>query len=310
MLSEITIQFTDKCNINCPYCFAKTKNNNMLSSTDFDIFINFCYRESLDVIHITGGEPSLNFNFSDYVTRLAKIADLVIYTNFTTANLLNGIKIDEPKRIVFLVNMNSKNFCSLKETMNFQKNFENAIAKNFRVALSYTFYRGARFINQEFDELITIMRAYHLKNLRVSQALTFSKNKVFMSREDVRILYHYVAEKILNWTQEGFSVYFDCPVPPCYIDLEDFQLLRKCGAISIKCIPKAFIMWNLNATHCYSTMNNSNQVSLMCFDDLAEIKQYSKILLQNIQNQNNRNGCLNCVYGEDGFSCGCPLYST
>ena len=308
MFSEVTIQFTDKCNIICPYCFAGTKNSNMLSIDNFNTFIDFCKRESLDVIHVTGGEPSLNLNFADYINRLSKMAQLVIYTNFTKENLIDGINSDNPNDITFLVNMNTRNFCSSKEKKYFQNNFENAIGKNFRVALSYTFYRDQHFFNQEFDELISLMRTYHLKNLRISQALTFSSSKKFMNRENVKKLYRYVAERISDWTNEGFSIYFDCPVPPCYIESEDFQLLRRYGAVSIKCIPKAFIMWNLEVTHCYSTMNNSNSYKLSHFKNIDEIKQYSKFLLQNLQNQSKRGECINCVYGKDDISCGCPFY--
>ena len=281
----------------------------MLSPDKFEFFLDFCKRETLDVIHITGGEPSLNSNFSNYITRLAEIASLVIYTNFTTKNLTTGIQSRDPQSIVFLVNMNSKDFCSSKEAMNFQQNFENAIVKNFRIALSYTFYKGSKSIEKIFDELISLMREYHLRNLRISQALTFSSDKAFMSREDVQFLYHYVADNILKWSREGFSVYFDCPVPPCYIDLSDFQMLKKHKVVSIQCIPKSFIMWNLDVTHCYSTMSNSNQVNLTCFNNMVEIKQFSKILLQDIQNQNNRTSCYNCIHHEDGMFCGCPFYS-
>ena len=306
MISEITIQFTDKCNITCPYCFAGNKNNNMLSFEDFNTFLNFCKRESLDVIHVTGGEPSLNPNFSDYINHLSKISDLVVYTNFITKNLTNGISTNSPHQIVFLVNINGKDFSSSEERINFKDNFENAITKNFKIALSYTFYRNSTFISQEFDRLIDVMRTYQIRNLRVSQALTFSETKTFMSHEDVRNLYHYVAERISDWRQEGFSVYFDCPVPPCYISPKDFQILRKQNAVSIKCIPKAFIMWNLNVTHCYSTMNNLNGVKLNFFNNITEIKQYSKKLLQNVQNGINRSRCTNCIYNDEIF-CGCPL---
>lgn len=129
-----------------------------------------------------------------------------------------------------------------------------------------------------------------------------------MSREDIKKLYHYVAEKISDWRKEGFSVYFDCPVPPCYVNPSDFKKLREYNAVSIKCLPKAFIMWNLDVTHCYSTMNELNRISLSSFHSLAEVKKYSGSLLQNMQKKSDRNGCFNCSYGRDGIPCGCPSY--
>ena len=307
MISEVTIQFTEKCNISCPYCFSSIKIDNMLSDEDFDIFTTFCKKEPLDVIHITGGEPALHPNFGRYVTVLSEISSLVVYSNFTVANMLNEINAKIPLEIVFLVNTNSRCFCSELDK-EFISNFEQAISRGFRVALSHTFYAGTKFLDREFNELIEIMRDYKLRNLRVSQALTFSDDKKFMSREDIKELYHYVAEKISDWRKEGFSVYFDCPVPPCYVNPSDFKKLREYNAVSIKCLPKAFIMWNLDVTHCYSTMNELNRIGLSSFHSLAEVKKYSGGLLQNMQKKSDRNRCFNCSYGRDGIPCGCPSY--
>lgn len=307
MFSEATIQFTEKCNIACPYCFSSIKRDKMLSAENFARFMKFCEKETLDVIHVTGGEPALNPNFGRYITNLAEISSLVVYSNFTVAGMLNDISAKNPSEVVFLVNTNSRNFYPELEK-EFNKNLEQAHSKGFRIALSHTFYAGTEFLDKEFSVLIEMMRAYKLRNLRISQALTFSDDKQFMTKEDIKKLYHYVAEKIADWKKEGFSVYFDCPVPPCYIALSDFKKLREYRAVSVRCLPKAFIMWNLDVTHCYSTMNGSTSRNLSSFNSLAEVKKYSESLLKNIHEKSNRSGCFHCSYGKDDIPCGCPSY--
>lgn len=311
MFSEITIQLTERCNIQCSYCFASLKSKNILSQKDFEIFKIFCKSNLPDVIHITGGEPTLHPHFVKYVTELAEISSVLVYSNFTVNNVIDKIYSEIPSEIVFLVNTNSRYFCTRCEYDTLIKNIEKALEKGFRVALSYTFYLGSENIESEFDFLINKMRHYKLRNLRVSQAVSFDNNRSFMNGTDIKKLYHYVAEQVSAWNEEGFSVYFDCPVPPCYIDYDDFKKLRSHNAVSTKCLPKALVMWNLNLTHCYCTMESHlPKRQLSDFNSICEAKEYSKKLLEKIYKQNNRAGCCTCIYGNNGTLCGCPAYST
>lgn len=307
MFQELTIQFTEQCTVSCPYCFAPIKSTSFLSRANFDTFVNFCGQETLDVIHITGGEPTLHPLFSDYITTLASLSSLVIYTNFTIENAVDGIKANKPSDIVFLVNMTSRDYCSSQQKRVMDNNIEKALSLGFRVALSYTFFDPSKPIGDIFNFLITMMRKYELRNLRLSQALSFD-SKSFYSAEDINELYHYVAERILEWKEEGFSVYFDCPVPPCYVKQSDFKILRKHNAVSIKCIPKVFVMWDLYVTHCYSTMSADKKKPLKDFENLEDAKLYVSSILKRIQNESSRNGCYGCNYGKDGIPCGCPSY--
>ena len=308
MLQEITIQFTEQCNANCIYCFAPQKSNKSLSENNFNIFKTFCGKNRPDVIHITGGEPTLNPNFAEFVTQLAEISSLVIYTNFMTANMMDTIYVSAPSDIVFLVNTTRSLFCSDSEKEIMESNIQKALKKGFRVALSYTFFDIKMPLEQQFEYLIEKMRCYHLRNLRLSQALDFNDQNNFLDKNAVKSLYHYVAERIEDWRNEGFSVYFDCPIPPCYIEQSDFKTLRNNNATSIKCIPKVFVMWNLDVTHCYSTMGQNNKKKLMDFQSLQKAKEYSASILKKMQDQSNRLGCCKCQYGKDGIPCGCPSY--
>ena len=308
MYQEVTIQLTEKCNISCPYCFAPIKSERMLSTEDFDMFAEFCKLSSPDVIHVTGGEPSLNPNFGNYVSRLASLASLVIYSNFTTANMIDDIRTSVPSEVVFLLNTNGSDFCSERERENVNFNLNNALSKGYRVALSHTFYSSAISLEDTFSLLLNQMAKYEIGQLRISQAIAFNDATIGLNREKIKELYHYVAGNIKDWRLKGFKVYFDCPVPPCYVDARDFKVLRENRAVSVKCLPKVFVMWNLDVTHCYSTMDEPELKKLTSFNSLLSAREYSTKLLLKKQRQSSRTGCHVCYYGSDGIPCGCPSY--
>ena len=308
MLQEITIQFTEQCNLSCSYCFASGKTTGMLSQDDFNTFLNFCLKEKMDVIHITGGEPSLNPHFSYFVSKLAEISSLVVYTNFTTKDEIKGIICEKASEIVFLVNITSQKFCPIQEKENMYNNIKAALDKGFRVALSYTFFDSRDSIENQFNYLISLIKRYDLRNLRISQALNFNEQDKFINKEVLKTLYHYVACNIEKWKQIGLSVYFDCPIPPCYVEKQDFTLLRKYNAVSIKCIPKVFVMYDMKVTHCYSTMEYPNESYLHSFSDLADARQYTTNILNEAYLNSQRFGCTHCHFDNDGIPCGCPSY--
>ena len=307
LLEDTEQALTEQCNASCPYCFAPNKSINMLSNSDFNVFYDFCEKQLPDVIHITGGEPSLNPDFGKYVTKLAQISSIVVYSNLLTKNMMCDVSSKNPSEIVFLFNTNSENFCLESDRKNVRENLEEALNKGFRVALSRTFYSQPVSMENTFIALFEQMKKYNLTHLRLSQALSFKKEQVGLDRNGIKELYHYVAKNICGWKKDGWSVYFDCPVPPCYIDNKDFNLLRENKAVTIKCRPKVFVMWNLNVTHCYSTMDETTK-KLTSFENICSAKEYSQKILKQRQIQSDRHGCYHCLHGKDGIPCGCPSY--
>lgn len=308
MMKEITIQFTEKCNVSCPFCFAPIKSEAMLSENDYIEFYRFCEQEQdIDVIHITGGEPTLNPNFGKYISELSKLASIVVYTNFLKSGVVEDMDVKDTQDVVFLVNINSQIFGTEEQKKAMIQNIETALERAFRVALSYTFYDASVFIEAEFEYLIGMMKKYHIRNLRLSQAMSFDENRKFYDRDDVKKLYHYVAQNIMKWKREGLNIYFDCPIPPCSIDNHDFIILRENGVVSVKCLPKVYVMWNLNVTHCYSTMNGEAR-SLTEFRNLAEANAYTIGILQKLYEDSYDKRCGQCIHGEDKIPCGCPSW--
>lgn len=308
MLKEITIQFTEECNASCPYCFAPYKRNIVLSPENFNKFLTFCKNDRPDMIHITGGEPTLHNKFQEYVSKLSKISSLVIYSNFAIRDSVKNINVLNPQEVVFLVNITSYYFLSDEEKAIVRENVIDALNLKFRVAFSFTYHESLEPVGEYIGSIIACMKKYKIRNLRLSQSL--SSNGIIDTHEfdKIKSLYSFVAKNIDDWMSLGLRVYFDCPVPPCFISGEDFKKLREARAVSINCIPKAFVMSDLTITHCYFTMGIENDKKLQDFLNIDEIKKYSTKMINEMFATRNRTGCRKCSYSSNGKICGCPSY--
>lgn len=87
--SSITIHITNKCNLNCPYCYrdSSSKNLNELKIDDIVKTITGFYDVGHKEFVISGGEPTLHSNFTEIalqINNIAKDIKLILITNGTS----------------------------------------------------------------------------------------------------------------------------------------------------------------------------------------------------------------------------------
>ena len=78
-LRDVTINVTNNCNLNCPYCFENNKNKLKMSKETIEIVLDKCYQNYLDtndgkfpfVVNFFGGEPFLNFDVIEHAMKYA-----------------------------------------------------------------------------------------------------------------------------------------------------------------------------------------------------------------------------------------------
>lgn len=304
MYQEITIQLTTHCTLQCPYCFAPKDEIHYISEENFKIFEEFCRKSRPDCIHITGGEPTIHPFFAEMVSRLSHQSALVIYSNLTVPDSLKKIHTENPEEIVFLANLNERNQYSSSQWNTFEQNIKKIKEKGMRLAIGHTFYK------EPFEEMIDYVVSYILKNqadhFRISQAMKSRLEFPGLDRQQISKLYHIVASHINEWEHLGIKTYFDCPVPPCYIEKDTLTQLRNKEAVGITCLAKAFVMWDLSVTHCYSTIGFGKKRYLQEFQTIQEIKTFSGKLLENSKQHFKEEKCMGCAFG--GQICGCPDY--
>jgi MoaA/NifB/PqqE/SkfB family radical SAM enzyme len=96
---SIEIHLTDKCNLNCIYCYYEnTRKCNVLSTEIIDTFINdiINQKHTLSVVFSGGGEPTCHNYFSTAINKLS-------YAGISVGVLTNGVIINDNILKAFLL---------------------------------------------------------------------------------------------------------------------------------------------------------------------------------------------------------------
>lgn len=295
-MKEITVQLTEKCNLSCQYCFAGSKSGAEISADDLKYFMDFCAKNSVESIHITGGEPTLYSDFPRCIKNFSELAYLVIYSNFTVENMIQNLNLRNGD-LIFLVNINRRENYTNKQWENLIRNIETANAKGIRMAFSHTFHRPS--ISADFEYIVGMNRKYGVKLLRISQAI--SNN--FFDINQVRELYRLVAAKYESLQEIGIKCYFDCPIPACWIGEKVYAKLREGLVVSTHCAPKIFVSYDLKVHQCYIEPKNLSTRYLREFSNYDDVKIYLSEMVQSIL----RPKCKDCTHSKFLFGCGCPI---
>ena len=307
MLKEVTIQLTGECNRSCPYCLAPKDNAVYISDTDIETFNRFCKRENIDIIHVTGGEPSLHPQFEKIIHTLSSVSSLVIYSNLCKKEFV-GPAFQHEKSIDVLANINNRDSYTDTEWVTINDNIQRLKNLGIRITFSHTFVSETA-IAEEFDRIFQLMREKEVNRLRISQALAKDDGNSGMTRQGIRCLYEYVSENIASWAQCGYRVYFDCPVPVCYLPRPVFEHLYALGVIGTRCLGKLFVLPDLKVTHCYRTMDCKDGPVLTESSTYDVLMAWSRAVLEVKYSLRNTSACSHCrIIAPDSAPCGCPGY--
>ncbi len=303
-MREITIQLTERCNLACKYCFAGNKSGAEISADNLNFFIDFCKKNAVESVHVTGGEPTLYRNFSNCIEELAKNFYLVIYSNFTVQDTIKNLNLRDSD-LIFLVNINPRENYTTQQWDNLIGNIETAKTKNIRLAFGHTFHRSS--IEEDFKYIVSMNQKYGVKLLRLSQAISNSNtNTNALNINQVRKLYSLVAAKYESLKEVGIKCYFDCPLPACWIGEKVYDKLREGFVISTNCAPKIFVTYDLKAHQCYIEPKNLLTRSLREFTNYDAVKNYLAEMITPIVKEKSLK-CKNCPHSKFLFGCGCPI---
>lgn len=304
MYKSITLQLTTQCSLKCPYCFAPHRSSQSISVGDFEYFCMFCRQTMPDSIHLTGGEPSMHSNFSEIVKSLLEISPVTVYSNLTIPKVWDVIDVFVPANLTVLVNLNNRKIYSDELWEIFHRNLSILIALHCRIVISHTFFNDK--FESEFDSVLDFMQTHNISNLRISQYVDNRSDMIGMNINQVQDFYDYIAENIDEWQLKGLNIFFDCAVPPCYIKHGTFNKLYNLGVLGTKCCPKAFVLWDLSVTHCYTTLDCVPRKHLMDFTLIEDIIANSSQVLNNKLKYEDIFSCSVCALGTS--FCNCPDY--
>lgn len=304
MYKSITLQLNTQCSLKCPYCFAPKFSQQFISHKNFEYFCAFCRKAKPDNIHLTGGEPSMHPFFSKIVNHLLYISPVTVYSNLTIPDTWNHIIKSELENLTILVNLNNRIYYSDVQWKTFNDNLKILSKSKCRLAVSHTFFCD-RF-ESTFDGIFNFIHTHNISNLRISQYVDNRTDMAGLNINQVRNLYDHIAKNIDVWQQQGLNIFFDCAVPPCYLEHNVFTKLYDLGVLGTMCCPKAFVLWDLSVTHCYTTIDETPRKYLTEFTSIEDIVSNSKKILNDKFKFKDKSFCDSCAV-KNSF-CNCPDY--
>lgn len=277
------IMINNNCNLKCSYCFAEDCKRDLqqMSFFDFQKAVNFITKTS-DRIGIIGGEPTIHPEIKNILRSLIMNNKVQTVTLFTNGTNLEPI-IDElcDRKINMLINFNDKDISSEHQLNKIKKNLE--LMKEYgidnKISLGVNIYKE----NQNFDELISLLRQYDRKGLRISVVIPNSEEKKDMPPlEYFKLMKPTLMNLLIEILDLGIAPTVDCNfIPSCVFDEEERQLLQnKINENNIntnllttsKCSQVIDILPNLNISRCFGV--SQVQIHLSEVNDCFEAMNY------------------------------------
>lgn len=268
------IIFTSKCNLQCQYCFAdKIKTDNLdINKEQLEKILNWLsksYAKNSYPIGIIGGEPTLHFNFIEYINMVETFCNnyntfCAIYTNGLKNNYIKYLT----ENTVILININNTNQNKkLFETLDiinnkkwFQKNNNFKIKK---VTLGCNLYPEEK----EYKFFWDIIDKYKIKQIRM--AVTSPSLKY---RNDIKNYYNIMLPIYKQFCLQAYlrqvKITPDCAqIPKQY--LNNIYIPQVFDVpIQEPCIPVIDINKDLQALRCFGSNKKVNCLDFKNYDEL------------------------------------------
>jgi len=310
----MNILFTNFCNKNCPYCFAKGKltlekklSSSHIKLKELRIIIDFLKQSKQTQVGILGGEPTLHPEFKRAVTMIIKEGlRIKIFSNGLMKKdvsiFLKGMDINKCE---ILLNINSPESYTKKEWFVINRT---ARLLNKQLRLGFNIYR----LDSDMDFMVDFIQKYNLKKyIRLAIAVPiFGSNNKYVELID----YPKVSDKIVNFIERhrsaGISFGFDCGFILCSFTDEQLGKLVRLRTLPVfKCTHPIDVGPDLKLWHCFATSRIWNK-KLTDFKDLKAVYNFYNERFKGFRRVGATSGCLRCEYLRLGYcSGGCLGYT-
>ena len=274
---------TNFCNLDCPYCFAKTftkENITHISLENFKKIVSFILGSEKDQIGLIGGEPMLHPKINELLRYLINIG-----VGHRVLIFSNGIYIDkareliEKNRIRVLVNYNDASIIQDKQVKKRLSENLHFLSSCQCMSLGINIFDK----NQKFDDLFATLEEYHIKSLRISIAVPNKRVSIKSPLEYYWDLKETLIKVILKTNSLGIRPVLDCNIPPlCMITNEERRKIRDSfgeqpytNALCIQstCEPVIDIMPNMTAIRCFGA-SQKGIVDIEAFENIDQLRKY------------------------------------
>ncbi len=280
------IMITQRCNLNCEYCFANDFVNRSPFDTDITIkdfkkILDFILGDgTVKQIGIIGGEPLLHEHFSDILEILDsdnRLEGVTIYTNGIL--IKKYIRQLKNKKFHLLINCNDLNKKNgliddfLDSIMLAKKNLSS------RIVFGLNYYKKGF----DYSFLWKLLDGYNEDRIRVSISVP---NKVDYNYSPLDY-FSEIKNEVLTFFEQlkerGLIPYLDCNLfPACLITYEDWMRFDSWGADnpllilksgSTVCTPVIDITKDYTAVRCFG-LSEVSKVDIRDFASISDLNNY------------------------------------
>lgn len=306
------IIFTNKCNIQCPFCFASENTANATKTKDefsiadvWDISSSFIRN---GVFRFCGGEPTLNPNMIDSVKLLLKNDKSVfIMTNGIWPdefiNFIDGLSTKETSKISYLFNVLKPDFYTENQLQKLYKVL--SLINPTNATLGFTIY-NEQF---EYQYLIDLAKKHNINRIRWSIAAPNMKGGEYKMLNQFPKIADRIYEFLKDVKKENIETSQDCGyVPLCFFDEKKlFNLNFKLKNVSMRsgCVSSPVDIDNKgNAWRCYG-MYSVMKAKKDDFKSERELSDYFNRRTKLLDNMYLFEDCKTCDYYMKSCGGGC-----
>lgn len=307
---------TNKCNLNCPFCFASEKNAQTADEVNvIDSEELWKITKILDgtMVRFCGGEPTLHPRFLGLLSEHLEneTSQVMVMTNGLwpkrVQKYISELPIEKLGRIRYLFNVLEPDFYTAKQIECLHATLRVVVPP--RATLGLTIYKK----NFDYTYLIQLASQYGIKSIRYSVAspnIDEDKNPL-VEPEDFREIADVVYNLVVDANREGIAVNNDCGyLPPCSFSKKQLveMLLNPENTFKFNCsrspvdIGKGGEAWR-----CYGLASLIG-ANITDFETMQDVRNYLDRRTGLLDDILLFEQCENCYYKQKGI-CGGGCYS-
>ncbi len=289
----IKIFVTYRCNLTCPYCFARelcADYPDDLTDQAFTRLLDWMRRSRLATAAFIGGEPTLHPRLADMIERAAQAGiSPVLFTNGLfpegLADRLAGTVAN------FVVNFNDPSTLSPVQATRFHDTLSRLAGRGARLAFSKNFSPTGL----DYAALLDALDLYGVTAVRydISRPSAGGGNDHFTLADTREVMAHVVGF-VKACAARGVKTGLDCGVRLCDLRDEDRRYLER---VSMKftgvCHPSIDVHPDLSASYCLP-MRDIRVPDATAFPDHAALMWHLASLARPIRMANVSETCLGC----------------
>jgi hypothetical protein len=289
----IKIFVTYRCNLACPYCFAREaarEHPHDLTDDGFERLLSWMRRSALPAAAFIGGEPTLH-------PRLADMAERTSRAGISPVVFTNGLFSEElAVRLAgsvanFVVNYNDPASLAPANAQRLENTLAVLTRAGARVALSKNFAPG----NLDYAALLAAVDRHGITAVRydISRPSHEAGNAHF-GLDDTRQVMAHAVGFVKACEARGVRTGLDCSVRLCDLDGDDRRYLER---VSMKftgvCHPSVDVHPDLSASYCLP-MRGIKVPDVTAFADVSAVMWHMARLARPVKQANVSAACLDC----------------